>query len=761
MAEAPSTSVAETPSATEQALEKLSDQLTCAICLEDYKEPKLLQCFHVYCKECLERLVQREQQALSCPTCRRPTPLPEDSISGLQPAFHIHHLFEIRVALEKVEKVKGSQKPQCDKCKKRDAANFCRNCQFICARCTETHRDWPELSDHEVISLSQLKGDVTQLVPPTKRPAHCSKHPSKESDLLCETCEELICRDCIVRDHRDHQYDLISAAFPKHKEVLTDCLQPVKRQLEAVDEAIESLDARLRAISEQRMAIEADIHTTFQQLQEALEERKTELIGRLDQLAQQKQKSLTAQKGEFERIQTQLSSCYRFVSESLRTGSEAEILGMKKPVVQQITEMSAEFKPDVLALVEQADLKLATTTELLPACKQFGKVYTHPVCPEKCRATGKGLEMATVGEQATATLHAVDTEDKDYIEPVIDVTCELTSCMDGTVEKGIVKKGEGNCCYISYKPAKIGRHQLHIKVEGMHIRGSPFDIISHTQFGTPIKTIGNLKGPRGVAISDRGQIVVAEKSTNSISVIESGTKIKRITGDFSIASGWIFPCGIAMDDSGNILLTDTQHNCIQKFANSTAPTVVVVGKEGKGNLQFNRPAGIGINPANNRIYVCDSYNHRVQILNSDLTHYRNFGSGGGLVNKTKDDGKFNRPSGVAFDSSGNVYIADACNHRVQIFTEDGRFQDKFGTKGTGDRELSTPVSIAVDSSDIVYVAEYDNHRVSVFTCQGQFLRSFGSHATQPGQFKEPRAIAVDGVGHLYVCDYYNNCIEIF
>ena len=751
--------MAEAPSAAEQALGKLADQLTCAICLEDYKEPKLLQCFHVYCKQCLELLVQREQ-SLSCPVCRRPTPPPQDGISGLPPAFHIHHLFEIRDALVKI---KGPQKTQCDKCKKRDAANFCRTCQFICTRCTETHEDWPELSTHEVISLGQLEGDVTQLVPPTKNSAYCSNHPTKVSDLYCETCEELICRDCIVRDHRapEHQYDLIAAAFTKHKDVIIDCLQPVKQQLGAVDEAIESLDKRQRAISEQRMAIEVDVHNTIQRLQDTLEERKTELIGQLDQLAQRKLKSLTAQKDEFKRIQTRLSSCHGFVSESLRTGSPAEILAMKKPVVQQITEMTAEFKPDVLALVEQADLKLtATSTELLPACKQFGQVYTHPVCPEKCRVTGKGLEVATVGEQATATLYAIDTEGKDYVEPVVDVTCVLTSCTASTIAKGIVNKREGNCYDISYQPTRRGRHQLHVKVEGKHVRGSPFDITAHTQLCTPIKTIGNLKGPRGVVINDRGQIIVAEKGAkgvNSISIFDaSGKRIDTITAEVSIASGWIFPCGIALDDSGNILLSDTQHNCIRKFVVGDS-TTSVVGKEGKGSLQFNRPAGIGTHPRNKKIYVCDSYNHRVQVLNSDLTFCSSFGSGG----SGRVDGKFNRPSGVAFDKSGKVYIADAYNHRVQVFTEDGHFLKQFGKKGTGDGELNTPVSITVDSNDIVYVTEYDNHRVSIFNCLGQFLRSFGNHTTPSGQFKEPRAIAVDRDGHLYVCDYYNNRIEVF
>ena len=475
--------MAEAPSVAEQALEKLADQLTCAICLEDYKDPKLLQCFHVYCKDCLERLVLRDQQGLSlrCPSCRRSTLLPPNSISGLHPAFHIHHLFEIRDALVKVKKVKGPQKTQCDKCKKRDAANFCRTCQFICMKCTEFHQEWEDFSTHEVISLSQLEEDVTNLVPPTKKVTYCSKHPrsstSKELDLYCETCDELICRDCIVRVHRDHQYDLIPDAFPKHKDVIVDRLQPVKQQLGIVNEAIESLDTRRQAISDQRMAIETNIHKIIRRLQEALEERKTELIGQLDQLTQRKLKSLAAQRDEFELIQTRLSSCLDFVNESLRTGSRAEILAVKKPVVQQIEGMTAEFKPDALVLVEQADLKFIATTELTPACKQFGKVYAQAVSPEKCHTTGKGLEVVTVGEQATATLHVVDKEGKDCNIPV-DVSCELTSCTASTSVKGSVKKREGNRYDISYQPTRRGWYQLHIKVEGQHIRGSPFAVVA-------------------------------------------------------------------------------------------------------------------------------------------------------------------------------------------------------------------------------------------------------------------------------------------
>ena len=132
MAECPSSD-----SATEQALKKLADQLNCGICLESYTDPKLLQCLHVFCKKCLEQLTAqgRQGQSLDCPNCRQLTQIPPNGISGLQGAFHIHHLFEIQDALKKI---KAPQQTICEKCKKRNATSYCRDCgQFICEYCNE------------------------------------------------------------------------------------------------------------------------------------------------------------------------------------------------------------------------------------------------------------------------------------------------------------------------------------------------------------------------------------------------------------------------------------------------------------------------------------------------------------------------------------------------------------------------------------------------------------------------------------------------
>ena len=68
--------MAESQAVAKQALEKLEDQLTCAICLDTFKDPKMLNCFHVFCKDCLQRLVVTDKQgqfSLCCPTCRQST----------------------------------------------------------------------------------------------------------------------------------------------------------------------------------------------------------------------------------------------------------------------------------------------------------------------------------------------------------------------------------------------------------------------------------------------------------------------------------------------------------------------------------------------------------------------------------------------------------------------------------------------------------------------------------------------------------------
>ena len=162
----------------EEALRKLEDQLNCAICLDTYTDPKLLQCFHVFCRQCLVKLVVRDQQgqlSLTCPTCRQATPTPTNGVADLQSAFCVNNFLEI---LEEHKKVKD-----------------------------------------RAASQEGAKSVVTRPIHPRKVFANCFEHTDIECQLYCEMCEDLICFKCAIKGgkHHDHDHHLLDEAFERYK----------------------------------------------------------------------------------------------------------------------------------------------------------------------------------------------------------------------------------------------------------------------------------------------------------------------------------------------------------------------------------------------------------------------------------------------------------------------------------------------------------------------------------------------------------------
>jgi tripartite motif-containing protein 2/3/tripartite motif-containing protein 71 len=620
------------------------------------------------------------------------------------------------------------------------------------------HSEWDEFSNHEVVSMEQVQSNVKQLVPPKKEVTlYCSLHPGKELELYCETCGELICLHCTVNKHcrPEHKYDLVGDTFQTHKAEITASLEPVEEQLGVVSKTLEQYDLRSQQLDQLEVAMEANIGQEIRKLQELLEARKTELVGQMKQLIQTKRKNLAAQKDEVETVHAQLASCLSFVRESLRTGSQGEVMKMKKAVVKQIKEMTNNFKPDMLPPCEQTDVKFAHLPELTQACQQFGDVYVPKVSPGKCYATGEGMEVAEIGERTTVVLHIVDQKGDACTVPVEAIVTELV--LNSTSEKieCLVEKTNINQYEIGYQATSRGKHQLHIKVEGEHIKGSSFCITAIKKLGTPVKIINGVKGPWSLAVNQRGEIIVGESGTGRVSIFSPTGETLRSFGSQGSKQGQFDRIrGVAVDDAGNIYVVNEHNHCIQKFT-PDGDFMAAVGKKGGMKLQFNIPRGVALHPLNKKLYITDRNNHRIQILNLDLTFSSSFGSYG------DGNGRFNRPADVAFDSTGSVYVTDYHNDRIQVFTAEGEFIRKFGQYGVGNGELHSPTGINIDSDNVIYVTEANNNRISVFTREGKFLTSFGKNGNGPGQFRCPRGIAVDKDGVVYVCDTDNGRLQLF
>ena len=703
-----------------KAEKKLEEHLNCPICLDTYTDPKQLQCNHVYCRQCLLPLVVRDQQGLTCPACRQVTPISDRGVAGLQPAFQINRLLEIQ----------------------------------------ETLRIIPAATPEKIME------SATSNVPPKSALRHCFEHPEEELKLYCEPCGELVCYQCVIKGgkHHDHDYALLKKAFDEYKEEITSSLEPMEKQVNIAMKALSQLDTRCGEISDQQAATRDSIHKTCRRLRKAVNVREAQLIDQLDQMTSEKLKGLAFQRDQIETTLAQLCSCLHLMKKSLEQENEVhDALIMKSNAIEQINELIIPLQEDFLKPNTKADIVFSIPADVSGVCQEFGQILFKNFLPDpsQCRVTGRRgyMEAAVAEEESTVILEAINFVGESCKVPIRLLECEVVSEIAGTRASCTVeRRGQGQY-EISYQPTIKGRHQLHIKVEGQHIRGSPFTVAVKTpieKLGTPILTIHEMSEPWGCVFNQNREVCVTDINMHSVAVFTPGGQKLRSFGTYGSDLGQFnHPCGLTLDGEGNFLVADCWNHRIQKFT-AQGQFLAAVGAKGSGPSQFCYPTDIAFNTSNTKYYIVDRKNHRIQILNFDLsTSVFSFGK------KGSGKGCFDRPYSVACDSTGNVYVADSHNHRIQVFTAEGKFLWMFGRRGEGTNELYYPIGVSIDTSDMVYVSDNGNHRVSIFTSDGTFVSSFGHTGSGPGESVRPRGLAVDDCGVVYVCDHMYDQIQVF
>ena len=209
------------------------------------------------------------------------------------------------------------------------------------------------------------------------------------------------------------------------------------------------------------------------------------------------------------------------------------------------------------------------------------------------------------------------------------------------------------------------------------------------------------------------------------------------------------PSGIAVDPQGFVYVADAGNNRIQKF-NANGRFNKSMGIVGDGPGQFDSPNGIAVDH-NGFVFVADGKNHRLQKFSSNGTYITQWGQYTEGRNKdstqfgkknvgVQSDTTFLHPSSVDTDLTGQVYVADRGNNRIQKFDSNGKFLGEWGSSGTHPGEFNSPSGIAVDSPSFVYVADTGNNRIQKFDFNAKFLGEWGSFGTHPGEFNCPQAL---------------------
>jgi sugar lactone lactonase YvrE len=220
--------------------------------------------------------------------------------------------------------------------------------------------------------------------------------------------------------------------------------------------------------------------------------------------------------------------------------------------------------------------------------------------------------------------------------------------------------------------------------------------------------------------------------------------------------GRIGPTGMALDTiSGTnyLYVSDQNNGRIIKYNLTTGARIAAWGHTGVGQLEFNSPYGIAIDPITHDLFIAERGNHRIQRITNQGAFVTAWGT------KGTANGEFDGPLGIAMDSASNVYVTDHNNNRIQKFRVNGAIVNHlttWGGTGIAPGSLNGPYGITLDKQNILWVADAFNHRLQKFDTNGNFIAVVGSSGSGDGQFNTPTWVSFDPLGNYYVCETNSN-----
>ena len=302
--------------------------------------------------------------------------------------------------------------------------------------------------------------------------------------------------------------------------------------------------------------------------------------------------------------------------------------------------------------------------------------------------------------------------------------------------------------------------------------------------------------PSGVAADNAGNLYLADTDNHTIRKIVASTGVVTTLAGLAGASGiadgtgtsarFNSPSGVAVDGAGNVYVADTLNHTLRKVTSTGAVTTLAghAGVAGNSNgtgtaALLNAPEGLAIDSGSN-LFVADTNNHTIRkvvpstgVVTTVAGLAGNSGSGDGLGSAAR----FNFPSGVAVDGTGNLFVADTENHTIRkilssgsVSTVAGLASSSGGADGTGSAaRFDSPSDLAVDSVGNLYVADTDNFTIrKVVVSTGTVTTLAGLAGTSGSadgsgaevRFFMPSGIAVDGSGNLFIADTNNDTIRL-
>lgn len=693
---------------------EMRKQVECAICLNTFTQPKRLSCGHIFCRECIDKLKAMAQDldqnphvpedtcagvpdngdhrpaTILCPACRKPTILPENGASDLQSAFYVQQIIDLCDSLVSTEQAESGA------------------------------------------GQSEIRED------------------SRSSNSL--------------------------------QSELDTRLKILKTQIKNVKDSLSGLESRENEIKRQGKAINEEIDSFVHRIMNTVEQYGKQLKESVNQLIQCKIRKLSIQKEDCEIALAQLLNSQDF---ACQPGTD------KADVIEQLQLICKEVNVDAYYPEEEANIdfivnestldkislsaigKVTTGEDIVrPPARSLPLQYTTPLQhapqhrslpqqhppslpqqPQQHSPVVQHRQMlrATVVRKDISVVKIPSSFDVLLDTATNDpLLCTLTLGNSGHTINCEVQQVRRGMYRMSYIPVACGIYYIQLEMERNDVVCNPNMLVVSPAFEIRLKESKRaataLHKPWGIGITHDNMIVVTTKDSTIwlLTMAWPHNKILQVGRRGTRQGEYLFPTGVAITPDNHILVVDADNHCLQRITSKGDPLERVgqrsAGAKDENELKY--PYGVAVDKRG-KVFITDTGNNRIQVLNPDLSLSHKFGE------KGNGNGQFNCPVGIAVDQDGCVYVCDRDNARIQKFSNNGSYMCQFGQGA-----LKIPFYVTVDCNNLVYVTDHKAREVVVFDVNGSCYASLQ-------MLGEPRGITTDMHGKIYVSNFGRNGIMTF
>ena len=464
--------------------------LTCTVCLDNFKEPKVLRCCHTFCKSCLERILEKAKVKtnLVCPQCRAEHTVPPNGPEGFLTDFSL--LSELSKSLTSESDVESPRSVDvCGECDSSDVAvAFCCVCRsYLCSACSGIHTKLKHFRNHKVTSLECLGQEVVS--EDETITLYCREHlePLK---VFCKTCQLLVCCQCIAESHAEgHKFGPINEATRREVQITLEALAEKARQsLTEFEENLKYIK-EVEALAVNRPAgLQTTINETFDSLVAALEARRAQLLKQAEGKCNEDLKEVWAQKDYVETVVIGLSSTLAFVDRAVQCCRDVELLSLCSQTISRLKELEEhKWDPSTVETVDCMQqrfiggdhtaypasvgeiverVNISRVTEKSNVCRidiSLENISTGMLVNETRELTLKVFAVPIVSASTAPVRHiSVDVDPSDVEARTVD-------------EKLLVHKKNGDGV-ISFTPTRSGQHRISVCLKNAQLKTSEFFI---------------------------------------------------------------------------------------------------------------------------------------------------------------------------------------------------------------------------------------------------------------------------------------------